>query len=317
MGKKMQNKTRRDFLITTLKASALAGGLGLCGSCSTSKPAGYPLNTRKRVLVPAHVWVYAATQPGYDVTPVLEQIFSDMSYAGMDGVELMHNALRHADAVERIGELSLRYKLPVAGASFEGKMWDRNLHNAILDDAAQVVSRLAQLGGRTLGTSVGAAPQPKTPAQLDAQAELLLKLIPLCRSFKVELNLHNHTYEVDNKMHDLKGTLERIPNACLGPDLNWLVRGGVDPVWFLDSFGSQIVFLHLRNQYASGKWSESLAEGDMDYDGIGLALKRIHFSGYATIELAHEAGFKPTRPIRESLKLSREFVRRKLETLLS
>jgi sugar phosphate isomerase/epimerase len=229
----------------------------------------------------------------------------------------MHNALRHDDAVERIGELSMRYKLPVAGASFDGKMWDRSQHQAILADAEQVVSRLAILGGRTLGTSVGAAPQRKTTGQLDAQAEVLHKLIALCRSHQVELNLHNHTYEVENKMHDLKGTLERIPDARLGPDLNWLVRGGVDPVLFLDAYGRQIVFLHLRNQYASGKWSESLAEGDMDYDGIGQALKRIQFSGYATVELAHEAGFKLTRPLRESLKMSREFVRRKLEAQLA
>ena len=265
--------------------------------------------------MPAHVWVYAASQPGYDVTPVLEQIFADMSYAGMDGVELMHTALRHPDAVERIGELSLRHKLPVAGTSYDARMWDRSQHNAILDDAELVVGRLGKLGGRTLGTSVGAAPKPKTIDQLDAQAELLLKLMRICESHKVELNLHNHTYEVENKLHDLKGTLERIPNARLGPDLNWLVRGGVDPVWFLETYGRQVVFLHLRNQYASGKWSESLVEGDMDYDAIAQALKRIHFSGYATIELAHESGFKPTRPIKESLKMSREYVRQKLESV--
>jgi len=44
----------------------------------------------------------------YDITPVLPQIFSDLSYAGMAGVELMHHRLRPDDAVRAIGELSRR-----------------------------------------------------------------------------------------------------------------------------------------------------------------------------------------------------------------
>jgi sugar phosphate isomerase/epimerase len=50
----------------------------------------------------------------------------------------------------------------------------------------------------------------------------------------------------------------------------------------------------------------------MDYAAIGKALHEISFQGPAVIELAHERDFKPTRPLRESLKLSREFVRRVL-----
>ena len=50
----------------------------------------------------------------------------------------------------------------------------------------------------------------------------------------------------------------------------------------------------------------------MDYAAIAEALRAIGFQGHAVIELAHEGNFKPTRPLRESLKLSREFVRRVL-----
>jgi len=41
-----------------------------------------------------HVWVYAADLPEYDVSPILDQIFSDVSYAGFDGVETMEQPLR-------------------------------------------------------------------------------------------------------------------------------------------------------------------------------------------------------------------------------
>ena len=268
--------------------------------------------SQHKVLVGAHPWVYAATQPQYDITPVLDQIFADMSYAGMQGIELMHTALRPDDAVDRIGALSAKYQLPVIGTSFGGEMWDRKRHGEVLDDAERVVTRLAKLGGRTLGTSVGSPSALKTEQQLDDQADVLRKIITLCSTNGVVLNLHNHTYEVENNLHDLKGTLARIPDVKLGPDLNWLVRGGVDPVWFVETYGKQIVFLHLRDQCADGTWSEAMGEGDMDYAAIARALQKVPFQGDAVIELAHPSGFKLTRPLRESLKMSREFVRRTL-----
>ena len=263
-----------------------------------------------KVVVGGHPWVYAATLPNYDITPALPQIFADMSYAGMDAVELMEEPLRVDESVKRIRELSQKHSLPVLGTSYGADMWDRTKHGQILEDAELVMTNLASLGGRTFGTSVGRAPQPKTPDQLDAQAELLRKIIAFGEAHGIVLNLHNHTYEVENDMHDLKGTLKRIPNVKLGPDLNWLVRAGVDPVDFIHRYGKRMVFMHLRDQNADGKWCESLGEGSTDFAAIGRALHKIPFKGDAVIELAHEQGFKLTRPLRDSLKMSREYVRK-------
>ena len=183
-------------------------------------------------------------------------------------------------------------------------------HNEILEDAEQVIVRLAKLGGKTLGTSVGSAPKTKTPEQFDAQAEVLRKMMALCAKHGVQLNLHNHTYEVERNLHDLKGTLERIPEVKLGPDLNWLVRGGVNPVEFIQQYGDRLVSLHLRDQKTNGEWSEAMGEGNMDYAAISQALSKVNFTGIAVIELAHPKGFKITRPLKESFKLSREYVRK-------
>jgi len=292
--------TRRRFL-QSAGAAVAAGAAAPLGIARASDA--------KQVVVGAHPWVYAAKQPGYDITPILDSIFADMKYAGMDGIELMHTALRPDDAVERIGALSEEHGLPVLGTSFGGKMFDRAEHGAVLEDAERVITRLAKLGGRTLGTSVGRAPKRKTPDQLDAQADLLKRIIAVAQAHGVVLNLHNHTYEVVDRLHDLRGTLARVPGVKLGPDLNWLVRGGVDPVEFLLEFADRVVFLHLRDQKADGTWSEAMGEGDMDYVAVGKALRRIGFSGDAVIELAHERDFTPTRPLRESLKISRQFVK--------
>ncbi len=292
--------SRRRFLGAS--ALAIAGGLVKPGSRSKA-------SSEQRVIVGAHPWVYAATQPRYEIYPILDQIFADVAYAGIDGLELMHTALRPDNSVKRITALKEQHQLPVIGMSFDGAMWDRSRHADVLSDAQLLIPRLEKLGGKTLGTSVGHAPRPKTEEQLDAQAELLRKLIALCSDHGVVLNLHNHTYEVENQLHDLNGTLARIPDVKLGPDLNWLIRGGVDPVQFIHDHGKQIVFLHLRDQKPDGKWSEAMGEGCTDFRAIGKALHNVQFSGIAVIELAHEGGFRPTRPLRESLKISRDFVR--------
>ena len=147
------------------------------------------------------------------------------------------------------------------GTSFGGDMWDREQHPAVLEDA-EMVSRGWPSWAAERWARRSARPRPsKTAEQLDAQAEVLRKIIALCEAHGVVLNLHNHTYEVVDDLHDLKGTLARIPEVKLGPDLNWLVRGGVDPAAFIRQYGQQIVFLHLRDQQADGRWSEALGEG--------------------------------------------------------
>ncbi len=284
--------SRREF-VTALTAAPLAAGA-----------------PGRKPVVAAHPWVYAATQPKYDIYPLLDGIFADMSYAGIEAIELMHTALRPKDAVERIGELSRKNKLPVLGTSYEGKMWDKASHRAILDDAEVVVERLSKLGGRTFGVSVGDAGRRKTPEELDAQAALVRKLINLCEDHRVVLNLHNHIYEVANDEYDLKGTLVRIPDARLGPDLDWLKGASIDPVDFIHRYAPRIVYCHLRDRKADGVWTEAIGEGVTDFAAIARALREGGFGGDVAIELAHPAGFRPTRPLRESLKISREYVKK-------
>jgi len=268
-------------------------------------------NNLKKISVGAHVWVYAATQPGYDVSPVLGQIFSDMSYAGFDGVETMEHPLRSAVYTKQIKEFIDQYKIKLTGSSYGADMWNKEKQNQIYEDVDLIFTNMASVGGRTFGVSVGEpAGRKKTEAEFDNQAELLRKLVDLGNKKGIVLNLHNHTAEVENKMYDLRGTLKRIPDIKLGPDLNWLLRAGIDPLSFLREFKKQIVFMHLRDQKIDGKWPESLGEGDVNFKEIASVINEINFEGDAIIELAHENGFIKTRPLRESLKMSREFMRK-------
>jgi sugar phosphate isomerase/epimerase len=297
---------RRKF-IHTGSLSLLALSLSEIWSCNTVTND----KSKKKIVVGAHPWVYAAALPGYDVSPVLSQIFSDVSYAGFDGVETMHNPLRSTVYTKQIGELIDQYKIKLIGTSYGDEMWDKDKHNQIYEDVDLIFTNMASVGGRTFGVSVGEpAGREKTEAEFDNQADLLKKLISLGEKKGIVLNLHNHTAEVSNNMFDLRGTIKRIPDIKLGPDLNWLLRAGVSPSDFLREFRNQIVFMHLRDQLSNGKWPESMGEGDVNFKEIAVVLKEIGFEGDAIIELAHESGFIPTRPLKESLKMSRYYMKK-------
>lgn len=296
-------QSRREFL----KTSGAFGGALVSGNILSAC-----IGREKSVRVSGHLWIYASKfPPDWDSTPVLDQVFSDFKYAGIEGVELMEVNLRRADAVSNLGALIEKYALPVTGSSYGGNMWDRDQHQKIVEDVEVVVERLHQLGGKNFGITVGNAGRMKTEEELDAQAEALKSILKICDRHDVVPNLHNHTFEVENDMHDLKGTLSRVPDVKLGPDLNWLIRGGVDPVSFIRTYGHNIVYMHIRDQHQDGVWTEAVGEGSTDFQGIARALREMEYKGEAAIELASHV--PPVNPMRENWKKSREYVREVFE----
>lgn len=304
--KQQKSISRRGFISKTTQASA---AIFISPQISFRKQ--QPSSSSLDIPIYAHLWVYASKfPPNWDCTPNLETVFSDLSYAGIQGLELMEANLRHQDAVSRIGELIKKYSLPVSGSSYGVglKLFDKKQHADIMADIQIIIPRLNKLGGKTFGISVGHSDKPKSEAQFDAQAEILQKIEVICNDHGIIANLHNHTYEVENDLHDLKGTLVRLPDFKLGPDVNWLIRAGVNPVDFIHTYGNQIVYLHLRDQYDDGIWTEYLGQGATDFKSISEALKEVGFDGQAAIELAFPNDFNPKNALKEDWKMSREYV---------
>jgi hypothetical protein len=72
--------SRRNFIINNLLLSGAAAIVGL----SFINP------HLKNAKLSGHVWVYASRfPPNWDCSPVLEEVFADFRYAGLEGVELM------------------------------------------------------------------------------------------------------------------------------------------------------------------------------------------------------------------------------------
>ncbi|MCL6217030.1 sugar phosphate isomerase/epimerase family protein [Zunongwangia pacifica] len=262
----------------------------------------------RKVPLSGHVWVYASRfPPDWDCTPILEQAFADFQAAGLEGMEFMESNLRNDNIIELAGELINKYEIPVTGTSYYGDMWDKDQHQEIFEDLDLILDRLHKLNGKTLGITVGDAGRMKTTSELDDQGILLQRILKLSEKYKIQPNLHNHTFEVEHDLYDFKGTIERVPELKIGPDINWLIRAGVDPIAFIRKYGNRMVYLHIRDQDANGNWTRAVGQGVTDFTGIAQVLKDVDFDGRAAIELAFE---EPSRgSVREEWKESRNYVK--------
>ncbi len=306
MNHHMKPNNRRSFI---KKTGLILAATSMVPAHIFGTSAGF--DDLKKVPINAHLWVYASKfPPNWDCSPVLDTVFSDLNDAGIHGVELMEANLRHDNSVKNLNNLIQKYNLPVSGSSYGVgfSMWDTEQHKRILKDIETIIPRLKAVDGKTFGISVGGADHQKTEKELDAQAEILLKIRSICEENDILANLHNHTYEVENDMHDLRGTLKRIPDFKLGPDLNWLIRAGVDPVSFIETYGQQIVYLHIRDQYANGDWTEYVGQGVTNFSAISTALRKQNFQGQVAIELAFPNDFIPEFTLTEDWKKSKEYV---------
>src|SRR5687768_7472451 len=156
--------SRRNFIKTS---GALTGALAMNSFTGDLLTAN---NAVTKVPVYAHLWVYASRYPpNWDCTPILDEVFSDLKYAGLQGVELMEIILRNDGSVTRLKELIQKHSLPVIGTSYNANMWMKSKHSEILEDLELVLERLHAVGGTTLGITVGDARHKKTEEELDAQ----------------------------------------------------------------------------------------------------------------------------------------------------
>src|SRR4051812_37057443 len=160
-------RSRRNFIKAT---GNIAGAFALSNLANENLFAAN--NAVAKVPVYAHLWVYASRYPpDWDCTPILDDVFSDLKYAGLEGVELMEILLRHDDAVTRLNDLVHKHGLPVTGTSYYADMWNKDEHQKILEDVELVLERLHAVGGTMFGITVGDARRIKTEDELDAQAE--------------------------------------------------------------------------------------------------------------------------------------------------
>lgn len=256
--------------------------------------------------VGAHTYLF--TQYGYDQAVRLEEIFETVAAAGYEAIEL-HRTMLDADGWERrIPGAARSTGLGLVGASNGQPLWDLARYDAIMAEMALHADRLARLGGGQCGLSCsGKRHANRSSAENEQVVKVWRELGALFRDKGLVLNYHTHGEPIEDIRHVLDNVSAEL--LAVGPDLDWLRVGGVDPEGFLREQRDRVTMMHLRDYHVGGDRTEALGEGDVDYAQLRQLLDDVGFAGELVVELAVPSGTQPTRSALELLRQSRAHVR--------
>ncbi len=140
------------------------------------------------------------------------------------------------------------------------------------------------------------------------------RLLVLASSLKrrgLWLAIHNDIRESMDGGRLLRALLDQTASSEIGLslDVEWLCRGGGDPLALLKQYGPRLRTLHLR-QSKDSVWTQELTDGEVDYRAIDKACRTLRNEIHLVVELNHmQATLQTRRPV-DALKNSRQYVRR-------
>ena len=253
---------------------------------------------------------YFFSQYGYDTSTQLEEACQTIAHAGYPAVEMFAPNLDGPDWKERVLKALDTSALRLIGVSNGHPFWDLSKEDEILADMEAFGDRLTELdlGSLHCGCSCGGKHlADRTDAENEQCVKVWTQVGRMLRDKGHRLNLHTHGEPID----DIKLVADNVPADVLdlGPDLDWLRVGGVDPEAFIREHADRLTMLHIRDYHLGGDRTEALGEGDADYARLGRTLDEVGFTGEFVVELALPGSCEGVRSPGELLKVSREHIR--------
>lgn len=286
--------TRRQALASP--ALLLAKGL----SASPYKP---------RLAAGFYVWTQQFRSQNKSLADGIPEAFLATRRAGFRAVELMAQCFDRDHAP--ITYKALREtRLEVPSVYNSGPMHTAADAEKTIAETLQVAAAAKAAGAQLLNFNPSPKPnrERKSDDELEAQARYVNALGEKLRLQGFRLHLHHHDPEMAENAREWRHLLQNTDPELVGfcVDVDWVKRGGQDPLAILQAAGSRLLSLHLRNS-RGGVWSEEFGEGDIDYQAIAGCLRQLGFQGWLIVELAYSKETRQTRPLEENLRLSRRY----------
>ena len=254
----------------------------------------------------AHTYIFH--QYGYNPAEQLDEIFDIVANADFEAIELHQPFLEIENYQARIKNALRRTGLGFVGVSNGQPLWDIEKRDSIISSMEMYSDKLSVFGEVLCGMSCsGKRYAQRTKVENDQVIRMWTELAEMFRKKGITLNYHTHGEPIE----DIRHVTENVPADLLplGPDLDWLRVGGVDPEQFIREYADRLVMMHVRDYHIGGERTEALGEGDADYRRLGQLLEKVKFDGDFVVELAIPGSQQPTRPVAELLKKSREHLR--------
>jgi len=252
--------------------------------------------------------VYVFSEYGYDQAARLDEVWDMVAACGYPAIELHSPMFDRPDWYDAMMAAQARTGLQIIGGSNGGNLADAGEWDAIRAKMDEYTQKLARFDAPKCGfTASGTRHAERTDEQNAQVVRGWTELAQMCQARGVQLNYHTH----GEPIADVQFVIDHVPAELLplGPDLDWLRFGGIDPESFLRANADRLVMMHVRDYELGGSRTFALGEGDANYPHLKTVLAEIGFEGDFVVELATPPGVPRDRDLREILQTSRDHVR--------
>ena len=237
----------------------------------------------------------------------IEDALAGVHRAGYERIELMGQFFEPAMAERTVAALRAN-QVEMCSLYNGGPMHEAAGAEQTIAKTVALAQLAKPLGVPLINVNPSPLKEPKTDEQLAFQAKALNELGAKIKKLGMRLTIHQHAPEMHDNARDwryeLRHTDPDLVWFCV--DVDWIKRGGQDPMTLLREAGKRIASIHLRSA-RNGVWAEEFADGDVDYRQVAAYLKEIGYQGFLLVELAYEKDTNPTRPLEEDLRRSRVY----------
>jgi inosose dehydratase len=263
----LQTVSRRKFIQSTVAIATAFSAMTNNGFCSNGENLHISSNE--------YSWKVFLNRDKIDLFKSLDENLKTVAKSGMNGFEPFASS---PEDIDRIYPALQKNGLEMRSLYVNSLLHEKDKAEQSIEQIVKTAHRAKDVGTKIIVTN----PQPlswgdhgkhKTDEQLIIQAESMNTLGAKLNELGIDLAFHNHTPEMLQSArefhHMMVGTDPRYVKLCL--DSHWVYRGaGNSQVALFDIvelYGERIVELHLR-QSQNGIWSETFAEGDIDYNRL-------------------------------------------------
>ena len=265
-----------------------------------------------RLSFQGYIWYNMAARAKKPLAEMLDEMFATAPFAGYRNIELSTTFFT-PELQPRVLALLRHHKLNMPSVYAGGGMHTEALAEKTIARALELGAMAKEFGCTAIVHNPDTLPKgtPKSDAELAIQAAALNRMGAALAAQGLQLRLHHHGVELENKArevrHYLANTDPKLVTFCM--DVEFVYRSQMSPPDFIEEVGPRLTELHLRNR-TNNSPLQSFEAGDIDYGAVARTLDRLKCKPLIVVELAYHDDTVITRPFNENVRRSRVYAQK-------
>ncbi len=303
--------TRREFLASSLMAAIAAPSV----FSASRYQIGITTNTRGGW--ESDVWLSfrEAREVGYRNVESFIHYFKDFYDDKADQLK------------QKMDEIGVRFVTISNGGPMEMHFEDPAKYEKVVEEHLRLIRFIKKLGCRHLKINMGPRrPEGTTDADLKQMVKSLSEIGRRSADEGIKFAVHAHMWSQFENRREIDYVMERTDpkQVYFVLDTGHITMAGIDPVELTRTLGHRIVEFHMKDTKPETRGGAKtrlerpdvmkdppffpLGHGGVDFPAIKTHLDKIGWQGWLTVELDSS----PWRPPKESARISREYLEKKI-----